>query len=62
MGRSVNAKIVQPKHLVDSPQTHFAKLRLKKYQYDHNGHYVTSMDDLDISNLVKAAAPEKSAI
>jgi len=58
MSRSKNATIVEPKSLVNQPQTHFAKLRLGPYQYEHNGHYVTSLDQVDVSQVIKAMVPE----
>lgn len=62
MGRSKNPSIVEPPQLVNKPQTHFAKLRLGSYSYEHNGHYVSSLDPLDISSFIRAAIPEQDRV
>lgn len=41
MATSERPLIVSPSHLVDDPQTHFARLRLQEdYEFTHNGHSV----------------------
>ena len=54
-GKSYNDTIVRPEGLIDTPQTHYVKLRTQEpYLVEHNGKFVKNTEGvyLDVTSFI----------